>query len=285
MNPVSPYPARDGAAPARVLAHDTLAVIIDRLGLHEALRRPLVGGFGPVGELRVWSGGPLATLVCIGLTVAPIGLDSHMLFAFMPETSPIPHFTLDSVQSPIGVSPAGASPAGASPAGAAGAGGAAAFAFHLDLIPRVDLGAHLAYLDAVYGPLTPVQAETAAIAGLEPTRLTTRQYAIMSPWMLVHRATAEAFAAVGQPVAFYRDHWLSLVERGLPADAMAGPGFTDDRLRERDRLNRAILFNPAVDRVWSQVDRLVGSETSAELRAVLCAPTLDDALRLGRGER
>ena len=42
-----------------------------------------------------------------------------------------------------------------------------------------------------------------------------------------------------------------------------------DVLALRDRRNRATLFNPQVDPVWLQVDRLVGAETSARIRDLL----------------
>jgi hypothetical protein len=114
----------------------------------------------PVGLLRLFGGGQVHKMVYISLVVPPIGLDSHMIFAFTRPKSHIPHFTLDSVM--------------AGPH----------FAFHLDLIPRAILGANLAYMNAVFDQLTPI-------------------------------------------------------------------------------------FNPQVDRVWAQVERLVGAETGAHMREIL----------------
>ena len=54
-----------------------------------------------------------------------------MIFAFSPLKSSIPHFTLDAITM-----------------------GEGSNAFHLDLIPRVDMGAHLKYMDYMYGPIT-----------------------------------------------------------------------------------------------------------------------------------
>ena len=68
-------------------------------------------------------------MVNISLVVPHFHLDSHMIFAFTPENSAVPHFTLDSVANGDN------------------------YAFHLDLIPRVDLATSLPYLDTVWDVL------------------------------------------------------------------------------------------------------------------------------------
>lgn len=193
----------------------------------------------PVGMVRVFGGDKVHKMVYIGVTVPPIGLDSHMIFAFTPPASLIPHFTLDSVL--------------AGPH----------FAFHIDLIPRVDLGANLNHINQVFQPLTPHFDEAKKIEGLSPAQLSPRQYAIMSPWMLAYRATESAFAQIENSVNKYLDHWFSLIDSGVAADVVS----TDPA--QRDQLNRAALFNPEVDHVWAQIDRLVGAETSAKMRDIL----------------
>ncbi|HEX2622791.1 MAG TPA: hypothetical protein VHL11_21680 [Phototrophicaceae bacterium] len=233
---------------ARDLSHTTLARIQSHFGMTEITRnggtyQPLIspGPFGQVGDLRIFQGDQISKMVYIGMTVTPIGLDSHMIFAFTPPGSAVPHFTLDSVMN-----------------------GADNFAFHLDLIPRVDLGANLEYLLQVLHPLSGTFEEVGKIEGLTPARLGPLQYAIMSPWMLAYRASASAFEAITAPVNTYLDHWFKLVDEGLgdlPYDA--------DYLAERDRKNRAAIFNPEVDRVWAQVDRLLGVQTSTFLRTTL----------------
>ena len=200
----------------------------------------------PVGNVRLFTGGPISKLVYIGMTVPFINLDSHMIFAFTAPDSAVPHFTLDSVFS------------------------GEHYAFHLDLIPRVDLGVNLDYLNTVYQPLNEVFAATKQIEGLSPAHLTPRQYAIMSPWMLVYRANEEAFAQINSSVDAYLDHWFALAEKGLPND-YAIPA----ALAERDHHNRAIIFNPEVDPVWAQVDRLVGAEMSARMRGILQSQSLE----------
>ncbi len=222
--------------------------IIDRLGLRETEQVSLASASdpdgAPVGSLRVFHGGdgcPVSKAVYIGLTVDAIGLDSHMLFAFGRPESLLPHFTVDSVQ--------------------AGPG----YAFHLDLIARVELGVNIAYMDEVYGPLTEVAEAARSVPGLGAAHLTMRQYALMSPWMVVQRADEAAFAKIAEHVAAYRDRWLALADGGISAAVDLDPA----AIAARDRRHRAGLFNPDVDPVWAQVSRLVGAETSERLRRTL----------------
>ena len=200
-------------------------------------------GPAPVGWVRVFNGGPLQKLVNVGLVVPPIGLDSHMVFAFTRADSAIPHFTVDAVKT------------------------AETFAFHLDLIPRADLGAHLAYMNAAFEPLTETFLAASRGEGLTAARLSPRQLALMSPWMLAFRATEDAFRAVDGAVSRYLEHWTGLVTGGLPAEATAT--LDAATLARRDRDNRAALFDPDVDPVWRQVDRLLGAAESARVRELL----------------
>lgn len=245
---------------ARDLSIEQLDVIVDRLGLTEdvgedgtAPRYSLVGGFGPVGVCRVFRqdnspGADTITLTYISMAVEMIGLDSHMLYAHTPSTSAVPHFTLDSVRN------------------------GDEFAFHLDLPPRVDPGASLGYLDAVYTPLTEVRSAALDIAGLSVAHISPRQWAIMSSWMIVQRATAAAFENVFEPVRRYRDRWLELVASDIAPEVLEGPGADPAERAARDLRNRAAVFNPEVDPVWLQVDRLLGAEMSGRLQDMLRTP-------------
>lgn len=226
------------------LSQETLAKIVARFGMTEvgapymSLTSPMSPA--PVGSLRLFGGDKVHKMVYIGLAVPPIGLDSHMIFAFTKPESYIPHFTLDSVL--------------AGPH----------FAFHLDLIPRADLGANLSYLNAIFDPLTPIFDAAKQIEGLTPAQLGPKQYALMSPWMLAYRANESAFAQIQTPVHGYLDHWFDLVENGIPAEATPTGDFA-----QRDQLNRNAIFDPNVDKVWAQVSRLVGEETSEKMRHIL----------------
>lgn len=189
---------------------------------------------GPVGQVRIFRGGPLFQLVTSTIVVPPIQLDSHMMFAFMPSDSPVPHFTLDSVKA------------------------GEHHAFHLDLIPRVDLGSNLDYMDECFTPLTQAHEKGEAIEGLSKAQLNPRQYAIMSPWMLAHRANEEAFTAIEGSVNEYLEHWFSLVDSGISPASVEG--ISREQLVERDRRNKAIIFNEDVDKVWDQITPLIGRE-------------------------
>lgn len=232
---------------AKTLSEKALKAIIDRFNLtehgepHMTLMSPMSPA--PVGMVRLFSGGPIHKMVYISMTVEPIGLDSHMIFAFTAPDSPVPHFTLDSVL--------------AGPH----------FAFHLDMIPRVDLGANLPYIDEVFHPLNDIFNEAKEIEGLTPAHLSPRQYAIMSPWMLAYRASEDAFVNITGPVDRYLDHWFSIVESGISADTLSSLNHSD--FADRDQRNRNAIFNPEVDPVWSQVERLVGAEVGGQMRELL----------------
>ncbi len=126
--------------------------------------------------------------------------------------------------------------------------------------------ANLEYIDAVYGGLSDEFEKASQIEGLSKAHLNPRQLAVMSPWMLVNRATADAFSEIFDSVDRYLSHWFSLVENGIGEIAKQ---FSADEIATRDRRNREIVFNPDVDKVWAQVDRLVGAEMSAKMREIL----------------
>lgn len=235
------------------LAISTLDRIIDRFDLQEVTAEgggpllPLTSEMaGDVGCMRILHGGPVHKLVYIGIAVPAIRIDSHMLFAFSAPDSLLPHFTLDSVQAPAGP------PTPDTPI---------TNAFHLDLIPRVDLAANLAYIDTVYGALEKPYAEAKALDGLSEADLSRRQWAMMSPYMLASRADDAAFTAIGDTVGTYLDHWFGLCESGIALDTVVGAD-----LGERDRAHRSALFSADVDPVWDLVARMVGRDLSEEMR-------------------
>jgi len=238
----------------RALSDNVLSRIADTLGLRE-IKAPDGGPLmtltspmspTPVGAVRQLVGGPLHHLVAVSIAVPPIGLDSHMLFAFTPPSSPIPHFTVDSVF----------------------AGGS--YAFHLDLIPRVDLCTSVAYMDAALAPLTEVYGAASKIAGLSPAALGPRQLALMSPWMLAYRADEKAFAAIEAPVMRYLEHWFSLLGKGLPGYVLDDiDSKVPAALIARNTRHKSALFDPALDPVWSQVARLIGEDTCVRIRDLL----------------
>lgn len=220
---------------AKTLCLGTVDAIVERTGLVEGATVDLVSPMSPapVGVMRTFTSGKgVAKAVYVGLAVEAIGLDSHMVFAFTDDDSLVPHFTLDSVF------------------------GQGSHAFHLDLIPRVELASNLDYIDRVFAPLTEVFEDVQSREGLTAAAIGPRQRAMMSPWMCVNRATDEAFLGMTEVVETYRDHWFSLLEEGLPAD-LAAP--VD--LGARDARNRAALFSREVDPVWNMIERLIGEQS------------------------
>ncbi|MDF3125326.1 hypothetical protein [Rheinheimera sp. 1928-s] len=194
---------------------------------------------GVVGKVRIFAGGPLHKLVTCSIVVPQIQLDSHMLYGFMPADSAVPHFTLDSVKA------------------------GEHFAFHLDLTPRVDLGAHTDYMNQVFWPLTDKFNAAEALDGIEQAHISPRQRAIMSPWMLVHRATETAFKTLFSHVDGYLKYWYGLVDQGVDSPVSA------TELAVRDKANRAAIFSPEIDPVWKRIEGLIGTPASEQLRAIL----------------
>jgi hypothetical protein len=212
--------------------------------------RPVLEAGDPAaatGVMRVYdgpSGSPLDRIVWTKLEVAARGVTTCMIFAFTRPESPIPHFTLDCSDHGDGM-----------------------HAFHLDLAPRVELATHVGYMDAAFEPLSGAFAEASGLDGLSGTRTTRRQFAMMSPWMLVHLATPPAFEAIGATVDAYADHWLGLVRDGLPVgavDELAG-----EDLAARDRAFRRNLFSPEIDPVWGRVDGMIGADAATVMRNTL----------------
>ncbi|MEU8804386.1 hypothetical protein [Spirillospora sp. NPDC048819] len=229
----------------RALSDRTMAALAGVENLTRVTERELTSPMspGPVGELEILRGERIAKVVRVALTVEQIGMDSHMIFAFTPADSAVPHFTLDSVM----------------------AGGY--LAYHIDLVQRADLACHLEYLNAVYQPLTPAFEEVRERFGPSTAAIGPRQHAMMSPWMLVNRADEEHFTEIGGYLDRYFEHWRGLVDKGLPADVVATLADTD--LPARDERNRANLFSPEVDPVWANVTRLLGEEQSEAVRGEL----------------
>lgn len=235
------------------LFQNTLDSVVETLGLTEQagdaggaflpLESQLPMVQGSVGNVRLFTGGGLFRVVTCSLVVAPIQLDSHMMFAFTPGDSAVPHFTLDSVMA------------------------GEHFAFHLDLIPRLDLGANLPYINEAFAPLTEAFEAGNRIEGLSPAHLSPRQNAIMSPWMLAKRATEEAFSAIEETVQAYLDHWFGLLERGISEQAVGGA--TAAQLQARNLRNKRIIFDPEVDPVWGRITGMIGEDAVARQRALL----------------
>ena len=255
---------------AAKISQQTLQRITDHFGLEEIQGSsggpflPLTAapfGNAPAGSMRLWDGGDqLLKVVYTGITVEPIGLDSHMIFAFTRPDSMVPTFTLDSVYTKM--------PPGMDPNFAAGGD---MYSFHLDLVQRCDLGVNDDYMQRCYAPLTETQSNVLAAEGVYPAQLSPRQRAIMSPWMLAQRTTPAAYESSIFPAAdSYLEHWIQLVESGVAITEIHG-----DAGRQRDAANRVLIFNREIDPVWEKIDGLLGAEVSDYMISVLRSQTVE----------
>ena len=239
------------------LVGESLEILVTALDLVEETAPgggpalPLRGAFGPVdgqpvGAFRIYSGSGVR-LVYSALTHDALGLDTHQLYGFTAAGSAVPHFFLDSAISP-------------STDGT--------FHLGLDLSPRVDLGVHLDYSEAVYGGLADLRGGALALPGVLPVpSLGPVQWSLRSPWMVAAITDATALRSLGDVVAAYRDRWVELVRSGLPAAAGDLPAAA--ALAERDARSRALLFSARTNPVWGLLGKLVGAEQSDAMRAML----------------
>lgn len=254
-------PASDGPAALNFQARDqvtaTLQALIKRFGLTErtagegAPYMTLTAQGGPldgkkVGEVRVFSGGPIHKLVYTGMTVEEFGLDTHQILATTAPDSAAPHFNLDMAISP---------------------NTDGTFHIGVDLLPRVDLGACLPYIQECFQPLGATFDSALALPGVNPaTSVGPFERSVRSPWMIAAFTTTDGLKAMQPSVDAYIEQFAKL------ADGLSGPtldAVADQNLAERDRRNRAAIFSPEVNRVWVLLDRMLGAEQGQALRDVL----------------
>jgi hypothetical protein len=251
---------------ASKLSHQALNRIVEDFDLAEvhgedggAFLELVAPAFGnaKAGAFRLFHGGEkLLKVAYTGIAVEAIGLDSHMVFAFTKRDSLVPTFTLDSVYTKM---PPGMDPNFPD--------GGDMYAFHLDLVPRCDLGVNAAYMERCYAPLTGAQAEVLNTEGVYAAQLSPTQRAIMSPWMLAQRTTSAAYEKAVFPAAdAYLTHWLGLVDDGV--DDIAA-GIQGEAGATRDAQNRELIFNRDIDPVWNKIDGMLGEDVSNLMISVL----------------
>jgi hypothetical protein len=208
-----------------------------------------------VGELRVYRGrgrvqkivtshfnleAPFTRASAASAAQAPHqALESHSVTVFTAPESPVPHFVLDSVRFGPKVS------------------------FHVDLLPKRDLGVSLSYLDRCFAPLTDIRAEldqdTRFVAGSAPLR----QRALLSPWMALYTLDPELLGTAMGFIERYFKHWASLLRSDAP-ELHSAPD-----VAARDRQHRKLVFSREVDPVWGMLDRALGSDMVDVLLSVL----------------
>lgn len=194
-----------------------------------------------VGELRVYRGrGVVEKVVSAHFKLDAPPIESYMVTVFTRPDSPVPHFVLDVVRFGPNAS------------------------FHVDLLPKRDLGVSLPYVDRCFSPLSAIKAEIEKDARFTPGTAPLRQRAFLSPWMaLFTHAPSELEAARGY-VDRYFEHWSSLLTT-TPDPVLA----TDPSLTDRDALQRKLVFSRDLDPVWGMLDRALGEKTVDQLLSVL----------------
>jgi hypothetical protein len=185
----------------------------------------------------------VSRVVLVALSLG--GMTSSMLCAFTAPDSGVPHLALDVI--------------------ADGAGSA----IHLDLLPRVDLATHPAYLAHCLDPLTAAADTLLAHPGVVQTELPRRQLALMSRWSVTCRVPPGADQAAAATIDAYRSHWLALTAR-LPAHVECE--YDERDLPRRDVLVRAALFDADLDPVWRMLADLVGVDSAELIRRSLAEP-------------
>jgi nucleoside-diphosphate-sugar epimerase len=249
---VPPVDGRGGDIVRAVLARLTEELdLVERTGDDGDALLPLHAIGGPldgtrIGEFRVLEGRGVR-LVYSRLSVDELGMDTHQVYAFTAPDSVVPHLFLDTAISP-------------------NTGGT--FHVGVDLVPRVDLGATLDYTLEVYDPLTEPRAEALAAPGVMPVpSLGPLQWSLRSPWMVAAIVAPEDLVRLDPVISAYVDQWLGLVGFGLSDDSRGAASWQD--LPMRDRQNRLAMFSARTNPVWILLDRLVGPESAARMRALL----------------
>ena len=246
----------------REIVLSVLARLTDALGVTEqtsldgGAALPLFGVRAPlegrrIGEFRIFTRDDGLRLVYSALSVEDFGMDTHQIYAFTPASSAVPHLFLDTAISP---------------------NTDGTFHFGLDLVPRVDLGANLAYSEYVYGPLTAPRAEAIARPGVMPVgSLGPLQWSIRSPWMVAAIVDPRDLRSLTDVVDAYTARWTELVGEGLPPELVADTAEVD--LARRDARNRAAIFSARTNPVWGLLDGLVGADSATRIRDLLTATT------------
>lgn len=193
-----------------------------------------------VGELRVYRGrGVIEKVVSAHFKLELPALESYMVTVFTRPESPVPHFVLDVVRFGPQAS------------------------FHVDLLPKRDLGVSLPYVDLCFAPLSQIRADLEQDARFAPGTAPLRQRAFMSPWMALFTHEPERLEAARSYVDRYFAHWSSLL---TSKDALLAP---DPSLAARDAQQRKLVFSRELDPVWGMLDRTLGAPTVDLLLAAL----------------
>ncbi len=222
--------------------------LVDRHGLVEVEAADggpwlTLGTERPVGAARLYSGEAIARMLHVGVDLPDGSLAAHMLVVQTAAASAVPHLAIDLMTFPNG------------------------HGFFVDLLPRVDLSANVAYVDEVYASLDPTFEAIENVPGLVQVPMPPRMLAFYSPWML-HKFEAPDLAVLTDAIDAFVDRFQALVDEGVQA-----PGLPDAAaLAARDQRHRDVLFDPTFDPVWQQVTPLLGEDAVTMIRETLGAP-------------
>ncbi len=193
-----------------------------------------------MGELRVYRGrGVIEKVVNAHFKLETPALESYMVTVFTRPESPIPHFVLDVVRFGPQAS------------------------FHVDLLPKRDLGVSLPYVDRCFAPLSQIRADLEADGRFAAGSAPLRQRALMSPWMALYTHAPDQLEVARSYVDRYFAHWSSLLTNH---DPLLAP---DATLAPRDAEQRRLVFSRELDPVWGTLDKTLGKSTVDLLLAAL----------------
>lgn len=188
-----------------------------------------------VGQLAVYRGrNGVDRVVASRIRLENPAMDSHMVAVFTDPRSLVPHLVVDAV--------------------VFGERGS----FHADLLPRLDLGTSMAYVDRCYAPLDAVRDAADADERFAPGTAPRRQRALMSPWMGLYTLDPQHMDAAFEYVDRYVDHWCQLMRSSLPQPVQVEAKGID--LAARSARQRELIFSREVDPVWGMLDRVLGAE-------------------------
>ncbi|RMF96528.1 MAG: hypothetical protein D6727_08060 [Gammaproteobacteria bacterium] len=214
------------------------------------LRFSAADGDGNGGSLRLWrAAAPFDRMLHVRLGGEPV--DTNLFFLFARSESVVPHFHGQVVQF-----------------------GEDACVYNADLLPRLDPVDHPDYFRLAFEPLnmaywkaTQKPENACASAPANPAIAV-----YLSPWSIgAARPTDRAeLERVAPQIQAYLDHCLDL------ASSLDYPAPDAELMRARDRRHLAAFFDERLDpRAWKGVRRLIGTDQTEQMRALLMQPLSD----------
>lgn len=199
----------------------------------------MTGQGGTRGHVRCYTARGLDKLVFLTLEDDD-QLDAAMLMVFGAEGSALPHLVLDVAR--VGRD----------------------YAVFVDLVHRVDLALHPAYVQRVYVSFSDVIEGLRKHPRLKTCAVPATLMPFVSPWMAGFRCKEAMLPQLYELVAPYVSVWLSLHGAELPAVRLSPA-----ELSQRDLLHRAALFSPAADPVWDVLGTVVGPLSAGRVVGLL----------------